>query len=93
MECGVRLGGVCVGRRGLVSWWVIHDPDAANPRLTGVPLDVLLVRPGVLGSILLDDILQDAEPALNPREHPIRPGSPSRYSLPSVPVEGKTIIS
>ena len=93
MECRVRLGGVRAERRDLVSWWVVHDPDAANPHLTGVPLDVLVVRCGVVRSILLDDVLQGAEPPVNPREHPIRLGSRNRDSLPSVLVEGKTIIS
>ena len=93
MECGVRLGGVRVGRRSLVSWWVYHDPDAAKPRPTSVPLRVLLVRLGVVGSIrTLDEVVVRADPSLHPRGHLVQPGYRATYSLPSVPVDGKTII-
>lgn len=71
MKCGVQLDGLRVGRHSLVAWWVVHNPNTANHRPTGVPLDVLLVHPRAVGSILLDSVLQSVKLALNPREHPI----------------------
>ena len=72
MESGVWLGRVRVGRRSLVSWWVVHDPDAAKPRPTSVPIHVIRVRVELVGIIpTLDEILVRLTPSLNPRRYPI----------------------
>ena len=93
VESGVRLSGVHVGRRSLVSWWVDHDPDTAKPRPTSVPLHVLLVRLGVVGIIrTLDEVVVRVAPNLDPRGHLIQPGHRATYSLPSVPMDDKIII-
>ena len=93
MESGVRLDGVRVGRRSLVSWWVDHDLDTAKPRPISVPLHALPVRLRVVGIIpTLDGVLVRATSSLNTRPHPVQPGYRATYSLSSVPIGGKTVI-
>lgn len=61
-----------------------------NSCLSVVSLDVVIVRPPVVRSRLLDYILQAMSPLRHPRIHVLSPGCATGYALSGVPAENNT---